>query len=135
MCCVTETVALRWTNESKSREKNENQNRVKRDLSPPVERDTVTVLRWGMACFGIGLFVACVASVTAGVTLGCTDVGCAGAGPTTLAVRGISLSGIAVFDGCNTCVLNPAVVGGVGLSLAGVGVGSVGIVGDLAGEK
>lgn len=87
-----------------------------------------------MACFGIGLFVAAVASVTAGVTFGCTDVGCPGPWPTTLAVRSLSLSGVAVYDGCNTCVLNPAVVGGVGLSLLGSVVGAVGVVGELADE-
>ena len=87
-------------------------------------------LRIGMVCFGVGLFVASVAAVAFGVSFGCTEVFCENPRP-TLAVTGVSLSGVAVFDGCNTCRLNPAVVAGVALSLVGVVVGGVGVVGDL----
>lgn len=88
------------------------------------------LLRWGMLCFGVGVFVASVAGVATGVTLGCTEVFCENQQP-TLAVTGVSLSGVAVFDGCNTCQVNPAVVGGLALSVVGVVVGGVGVVGDL----
>jgi hypothetical protein len=90
------------------------------------------LLRVGMSCFGVGLFVASAAAVAFGVTLGCTDVACDG--PATLALRGVSLAAVTVFDGCNTCELNPAVVGGLGLSLVGVVVGGVGVVGDAVGS-
>jgi hypothetical protein len=88
-------------------------------------------LRWGILCFGVGLFVASVAGVAFGVTLGCTEVACDG--PTTLSVTGVSLSSVAVFDGCNTCRVNAGVVGGAALSLVGVVVGGVGVVADLRG--
>ncbi|WP_380675704.1 hypothetical protein [Salinigranum sp. GCM10025319] len=87
-------------------------------------------LRVGAVCFGVGLFVASVAAVAFGVSFGCTEVFCEDPQP-TLAVTGVSLSGVAVFDGCNTCRLNPAVVAGIALSALGVIVGGVGVVGDL----
>ncbi|WP_142859048.1 hypothetical protein [Salinigranum halophilum] len=89
----------------------------------------MSLRRWGMLCFGVGVFVASVAGVATGVTLGCTDVACDG--PTTLALRGVSLAGVTVFDGCNTCQLNPAVVVGAALSLLGVVVGGIGVVGEM----
>jgi hypothetical protein len=88
------------------------------------------LVRVGMSCFGVGLFVASVAAVAFGVSFGCTEVFCENP-PLVLALRGVSLSGIAVFDGCNTCQLNPAVVGGAALSALGVVVGGVGVAGDL----
>ncbi|WP_136601746.1 hypothetical protein [Salinigranum halophilum] len=91
----------------------------------------MSLRRWGMLCFGVGVFVASVAGVATGVTLGCTDVGCPGPWPTTFAVRSLSLSGVTVFDGCNTCQLNSAVVVGAALSLLGVVVGGVGVVGEM----
>lgn len=90
----------------------------------------MAALRWGMLCFGVGLFVASVAAVGVGLTLGCTDVGCPGAAP-SFSLVGVSATGVAVSDGCNTCQLNPGVVGGVALSALGVVVGGIGVVGDL----
>jgi len=92
------------------------------------------VLRVGMLCFGVGLFVASVAGVAFGVSFGCTDVGCENPQP-TVAVTGASFSGVAVFDGCNTCQLNPAVVGGVGLSVVGVLLGGIGVAGEFRTEE
>jgi hypothetical protein len=88
------------------------------------------LLRWAMVCFGVGVFVASVAAVGGGVTLGCTDALCE-TPQSAFAVTGVSLSGVAVFDGCNTCRVNPAVVGGLALSLLGVLVGGVGVVDDV----
>lgn len=90
----------------------------------------MAALRWGMLCFGVGLFVASVAAVATGVTLGCTEVFCENPQP-AFAVTGVSLSGVAVFDGCNTCQLNPGVAGGLALSVLGVVVGGVGVIGEL----
>jgi hypothetical protein len=92
------------------------------------------LLRIGIQCFGVGLFVASVAAVAFGVSFGCTEVFCEEP-PLTLAVRGVSLSGVAVFDGCNTCQLNPAVVGGAALSVVGVVVGGLGVVADRRNEE
>jgi hypothetical protein len=89
----------------------------------------MSALRIGLLCFGVGLLVASVASVVFGVSLGCTEAFCENPQP-ALALRGVSLSGVLVFDGCNTCRLNPAVVVGAALSLVGVVVGGVGVVGD-----
>ena len=88
------------------------------------------LLRVGMSCFAVGLFVASVAAVAFGVSFGCTEAFCENP-PLTVAVRGVALSGIAVFDGCNTCQLNPGVVGGALLSVVGALVGGVGVVGEL----
>jgi hypothetical protein len=99
-------------------------------FAPGVAGGGMGLLRWGMLCFGVGLFVASVAGVASGVTLGCTEVACENPQP-AFAVTGVSLSGVAVFDGCNTCAVNPAVGGGVALSLVGVVVGGVGVVEDL----
>jgi hypothetical protein len=90
----------------------------------------MNALRIGMSCFGVGLFVASVTAVAFGVSFGCTEVFCENP-PPTLAVTGVSLSGVAVFDGCNTCRLNPAVVSGVVLSVCGIVVGGARVVGDL----
>jgi hypothetical protein len=92
------------------------------------------VLRVGTLCFGVGLFVASVAGVAFGVSFGCTEAFCETPQP-TVAVTGVSLSGVAVFDGCNTCRLNPAVVGGVGLSVVGVLLGGVGVAGEFRTEE
>ena len=94
----------------------------------------MNAIRIGMSCFGVGLFVASVTAVAFGVSFGCTEVFCETVRP-TVAVTGVSLSGVAVFDGCNTCQLNPAVVGGVALSVVGCVVGGVGVAGDLLDDE
>jgi hypothetical protein len=106
------------------------ESKVKTPLSSGQVGRDMGLLRWGMVCFGVGVFLASVAGVVGGVTLGCTEVFCENPQP-AFAVTDVSLSGIAVFDGCNTCQVNPAVVGGLALSLVGVVVGGVGVVGDL----
>jgi hypothetical protein len=68
----------------------------------------MTALRLGMLCFGVGLFVASVATVGFGVTPGCTPATCEGTW---------------------------AVVGGGALSALGILVGGVGVAGDLLGGE
>lgn len=84
------------------------------------------LVRVGMACFGVGLFVASVAAVVFGVSFGCTEIACENPG-VAFALRGVSLSGVVVYDGCNTCRLNLAVVAGAVLSTLGVVLGGIGV--------
>jgi len=84
--------------------------------------------RVGTLLFGIGLGVALVSAVVDGVVIQRTLVACPGHEP---AYRFVGISygfWIAISDGCNSHTINPLVVVGSYLGLAGLAVGLGGVL-------